>query len=427
MLNRHYLKPILTVNTLGKTKFWAGIAAGVIMSAILVFLYAVYFEASRFGTATMLKDAFYYDINELSYYKKFNAVLGAILGFCFTHYIWFSSLHTVKRRRIGAMLIMRATPMIIFSVMLAVIGRYASIMTFIFDSTTKADVVIDLWKEYYWWYYLLPVVIFLWLWGVVRMVYKKVMKWILYSFIGLSIWSIALTNISTYEEPRINKSFEAKYGRGYTIIEHELKLMSVYDIDISEDEVRLIKSRVSFASDDMLDSMSRPFYSKIRDSFAFEKVPFKTILLEKLHVKLRKGRRRFGRFRVPYVNPILVYIHIKTLDYSFNEREELCKLLNEEIILANELHRFDYDDEWGMDTRARDSVRWDPNINKAWTIHEWRYYESETTWWIKRFLEEAYTAYSFMINDPEMNRYKSILTEPEFDKPDDMLENIFLD
>lgn len=86
MLNKGFLKPDISIENIGKTKFWIGIIVGIWLAITLSYFINYSREALRFVTG--FADTYIIPEKEFRIYDLFCALFSTSIGFGFTIIYW---------------------------------------------------------------------------------------------------------------------------------------------------------------------------------------------------------------------------------------------------------------------------------------------------------------------------------------------------
>ncbi|MBT33844.1 MAG: hypothetical protein CMO01_29630, partial [Thalassobius sp.] len=131
MLKKGFLKPEISIDNIGKKRFWTGIVIGIIFSIIL----SLFFNYSRevFRLLTYSRDLYIPTKSEIRFYNLYFASLATALAFGLTIIYWFVGKNTnIKKRFLKSFAISNARFVII--VVLLMIARFGASMSFIYAS-----------------------------------------------------------------------------------------------------------------------------------------------------------------------------------------------------------------------------------------------------------------------------------------------------
>lgn len=181
----------ISIDGIGHQRFWLGIVSGLLTAVILCLFFNYTREMLRFFTS-IKGDLLVLSKNEFYFYNYFYSALSSTLGLSITIWIWMgNNKHNRKKDRLYKRQI-QTNILLLFWVILLVISRFSSILTFVLYGTIGYDNQLDFVNDYWLLFVLLPCVIFLQSWFTVRLVYNST-KWILYSFISCSLFTLLLS------------------------------------------------------------------------------------------------------------------------------------------------------------------------------------------------------------------------------------------
>lgn len=182
-----FRKEKLSIEIIGKKRFFIGVLAGIISSVFLSIFIDYSREVLRF-MSIFSGDLIILPPKQLKFFDYFFASFSSLFGFGVTLWIWLSnSKITRKKDRLYKRL---AQTNILFTnwIFLAFIARFGSWLPIILFGMPRYDYQLDFYSEFWFLFVLIFVVIFFNNWHLVRIVYKSG-KWILFSFIAIVLSS----------------------------------------------------------------------------------------------------------------------------------------------------------------------------------------------------------------------------------------------
>jgi hypothetical protein len=340
MTNIRFRKEKISIQNIGRQRFWIGIFAGLI-SAISISLFFNHSRESLRLLTSMSADLLILKDNELLFFNYFFSFLSSVLGLSITIWIWMQNKkHNRRKDGIYKQLSITNT-LLIFWVILMVISRFGSILTIVLFGTPGYDNHLNLYDEYCILFILIPIVVFLQSWFTVRLVYQAG-KWILLSFLFCILTAFTL-QLTTVNQEKLNSAYHQRFENDYNYIDQEIKIAKEkYGADIDEQTIEILKKQITESSVEQIAMVKKAFSS---DS----PVSMDTIILQKIIIRNFKegGWYYYKRNSLEIWRYALPYDILKQLDYfdsNSNETKELFEILIEMIDLVNtpEIHWEEY-------------------------------------------------------------------------------------
>ncbi|MCC5917949.1 MAG: hypothetical protein JJU02_11555 [Cryomorphaceae bacterium] len=332
MTNIRFRKEKISIQNIGRQRFWIGIVAGLI-SAISISLFFNHSRESLRLLTSISADLLILKENELQFFNYFFSLLSTVLGLTITIWIWMQNKKH-NRRKDGIYKQLSITnALLIFWVILMIISRFGSVLSIVLFGTPGYDNHLNLYEEYWILFVLLPIVVFLQSWCTVRLVYLSG-KWILLSifFCILLVFTLQLT--TTVNQEKLNLAYHHRFENDYIYIDPEIKIArEKYGVDIDEQTVQILKKQITESSVDQIARVKKAFSSD-------RSISMDTIILQKIIIRnFKEGGWYYYRSNSienwRYALPFDILKQIDNYDSSSNETKELFEILKEMIDLVN--------------------------------------------------------------------------------------------
>ena len=360
-MTRKFRKEKISIENIGKQKFWIGIISGLI-SAITISLVFNYFrELFRFLTG-QFADLLILEESELQFFNYFFSSLATVLGLSITVWVWMTNNnHKRKKDRIYKQLA-RTNNLLIFWLILMMIARFGTILPLILYASPGFDNQLNLFEEYWFLFILIPIVIFSQNWFTVRIIYRSE-KWILLSFLICIVIAFTLKKSTSINQEIFNDSYHEKFEKDYKYIDEQIKKAKIeYGIEFNENTINTLKKWHTESSTQQVTSLKSAFSKD-------KKVSLDTIILQKIVIKNYKngGLNNYRQNSIEnwhYALPLDVLRQLEFFDINSNESKELLEILKEQIYLVNtpEIGWKEYDKH--SDTEIRKSFGIKYNVPK---------------------------------------------------------------
>lgn len=334
MTEIRFSKERISIHNIGKQRFWIGIVVGVLTSISISLVFNYSREVLRFITSVS-GDLLILEEQELQFFNYFFPFLATVLGLSITIWLWMgNNAHNRRKDRILKQL-SRTNALLIFWLILLVITRFGSIIIIIMYGVDGYESQLNLYDEYWLLFVLMPIVVFIQNWFIVRLVYRTG-HWIILSFIICVILSFSLLATTTVEQEAINNAYFLRFEKDYQYIDKEvLEAKSKYGINFTVQTIDILKKFHSESSVDQVSSIKIAFAKNNR-------ISLDTIILQKIVIHNYKHRKESRYFRRQnslenwnYALPKDILKQIGYFNITSNETKELFKVLKEQIDLVN--------------------------------------------------------------------------------------------
>ncbi|NOZ36097.1 MAG: hypothetical protein GXO80_12470 [Chlorobi bacterium] len=327
-----FSKEKISILVIGKKRFWIGISAGLISSVCLSFFIDYSREVMRF-LSVFSEDLLILPEKEVVFFNYFFSAFSSVFGLGFTLWIWLSNPRN-KRPKERLFKNLAQTNILLTTWMFwAFIARYGTIIPIVLYSVRGYDNQLDLYSDFWLLFILIPIVIFLNNWFIIRLVYKSG-KWILYSFTGVIVLTLILANTKTVNRNILNDAYHKSYIEEYAFIKQELNKASLYNVNFDENTRRILKQVNTESSKRMVNDVQTAFSSN-------NKVTLDTLILEKIIVHNFKNKifNLYGRNEKEknwsYAYPVQIYKQIKMYETDCIQVQYLFEILNQMILPLN--------------------------------------------------------------------------------------------
>lgn len=350
----------ISIQNIGKQRFWFGIFAGFISAISISLIFNQTREVFRFFTS-MSADLLILDSKVLTFFNYFFASLSTTLGLAITIWVWMNNrTHTRKMDRLYKQL-SRTNALLIFWLMLMMIARFGSILPFILFGIPGYDNQLELYNDYWILFVLIPIVVFAQSWFAVRLVYRAG-KWIFFSLLICVITAFTLSKTTTVDQEKLNNVYFQRYEKDYKYIDKEIsKSKEKYGIEYDTNTIEILKKWYTESSVEQVNSIKTAFTKG-------NKVSIDTIILQKIVIhNFKKGSWYYRRNSLEnwhYALPKDIFNQIKHFKSNSNETKELFNILKEQINLVN-TPRIEWDEYQNYtETERRKSIGVKYNIPK---------------------------------------------------------------
>jgi len=356
-----FRKEKLSVEIIGKKRFWIGVSAGIISSVFLSMFFDYSREVFRF-ISIFSEDLIILPKKQLEFFDYFFASFSSVFGFGITLWIWLSNSKINRKKDRLYKRLAQTNILLTIWIFLAIIARFGSSLTLILFGMPGFDNQIDFYSEFWYLFVLIPIVIFLNNWHIVRLIYISG-KWILFSFIAIIFCSFILAKVKTVDRNIITNAYHKSYSEEYNYIEKELKIAQTYNIQFDENTIERLK-QINRENAQLQVEMVQNAFNKNG------KVSLDTLILEKIMV------HNFKKKSYNYYNP---YDRDKNWSYAYPEQiyEQIIMRENNDIEVQ---YLFEILREMILPLKAEEPD-WE-NIEK-YSKYEMRQY------WQKQFLKRS--------------------------------------
>ena len=331
MTNIQFSKEQISIQQIGRHRFWIGIVAGLISAVSISLVFNYFREVYRF-LITMSADLLILSGSELQFFNYFFSSFATTLGFSVTIWIWMSNRsHNRRLDRLYKQL-SRVNALLVFWIFLMVIARFGSIPPSVLYGMPGYDNHFNLYHDFWILFILIPMFIFMHSWAPVRLVYRSG-KWILLSlgFCILTVFTLSMT--TTVNQEKLNNSYRLRFEKDYLYIDQEMsKAKAEYGIDFKEKTIDILKKWHSESSVEQVISIKTAFSESIP-------VSLDTIILQKIVIRnFKHGGKYYARNSSEnwhYALPKDILKQIQLYDINSYETKELFEVLKEAIDLVN--------------------------------------------------------------------------------------------
>ena len=329
MLKKGFLKPEISISTLGKRKFWTGIIIGIGLSFILSYFFNYSRELLRF--ITFMGDPYLLTEKEFRLYDLFFAAFSTSLGFGFTIVYWLRGRNqNIKKRYLKTFTISNAWLITFVSLML--VARFGSILPIIVYGLPGYDNHLNILSDFWILLVLIPIYVFFAHWNTIRLIFQT-KNWILISLIFYCLVTFYLYKTSYVDRDILNQNYYSQNKDRFDYIDNELLKAGKYGIYFSDTTKQILQKRYAERTTDLV--------LRLKQAFKQDRiVQLDTLILEKIVVhNMNHQSVYFYTHRVDkdknwsYALPEEIYYQILKQDIESRETQVLFEVLHEQISL----------------------------------------------------------------------------------------------
>lgn len=328
MLNKGFLKPILTIDSLGKMQFWTGIFIGILSSFVLSYFFNYSREFLR--TFTFLSDFFILTEKQFRIYDLFFSTFSTSLGFGFTFIYWLSDRGINVKKKYLINFASSSAWLITFTAIMVVV-RFGSLLPF-FMYREGYDNHFDLLNDFWFLFLLIPIYVFLAQWNAVRLIFRT-RYWIYLSFFFFLITSFYLYKTTFVDRDVLNQKYYLKNKYRFDYIDNEFQNARKLGIFFNDTTKEILRKKHAKSTTDLVYKLKKAFQTE-------DKVPLDTLILEKIVIhNMNRHELYFHGYlpdkdkNWPYALPENIYYQIIKNDFDNNETKILFEILTEQIQL----------------------------------------------------------------------------------------------
>ena len=329
MLKKGFLKPELSIDTIGKSKFWTGIILGICAAFVLSLL--LNYSRETFRMITFLRDPLILSDEEFRLFDLFFAALSTSLGFGVTLAYWLIGKNHSIRKDFLKVFAISNTSFISISA-LAIVAKFGSNLAIVPYGLHGYDNQLDFLHDHRLLLVLIPIYIFFNHWINIRLIFK-VKKWISTSIIICVSIGLILFKTTFVEREILNNVFYNRNKEKFDYIENEFLKAQQIGIFFSDTTRQILQKKYADRIFNLV--------CKLKESFKNnEIVQLDTLILEKIVVhNLNRHENIWFRHindydkNWPYVMPEEIYYQIFRHDNVNLETQLLFEILHEQILL----------------------------------------------------------------------------------------------
>ncbi|MFY7669522.1 hypothetical protein ACOSP6_00405 [Tenacibaculum sp. MEBiC06402] len=335
MRNINFKKEKISIEAIGKKRFWFGIISGFFSAVIIALTFNRTRELIRYFSSRF-QDILIFETNELIFFNYFFVSLSTVLGLSITIWIWMGNPLNKNRKQKLYKQQTRVNSQLFFWLILFLSAQLCNLFIYLSIAEVNSyDFPVNLFNEYKLLFILSPIVIFGQNWFHVRLIYKTG-NWILISFIISLFTTLCLYKTTTTDHNILNHIYFAQHKKYFKYIEEIIsKSKKEYNITFNYTALKTLKQQKSYNSKIQV--------QKIKEAFSKDKkLSLDTIIIQKVIIHNLKGNSEYRYnydlrtlYNWKYALPKDIFKQIQFFDTNSNEIKELFQVLKEEIILVN--------------------------------------------------------------------------------------------
>jgi len=346
MININNWKPEITIDKIGKARFWLGILYGTLYSVIFCTLF--YYSIEIFRYLTLWRgDPIFLPRNEYIFWDLFYAFFSTSIGFGITIYYWFNGTDIKFKQKRFKILNVSNTFYVSFFV-LTIFTKIGFGILLTQYQLIGYDNHLDLYNHFRFIFIAIPIFIFFTHWNILTN-YFRTKYWVLTSCTIFIVFSILLSYTFSVDKNIIYNIYTYYNSERLDFIDQELVKAKNYGINYSTEIKEIIQKRYAERTTNLVSKTQKLF---IED----EKIPLEYLIIEKIFIhnmnvsndlyKIHYGSMEEFDKNWPYAFPQDVYKHILKCDINSDEILVLFEILNEQIQYFINLDELTFKDEW---------------------------------------------------------------------------------
>jgi hypothetical protein len=330
MLQKGFLKPEISIDTIGKRQFWIGTAMGVYVSIALSLVFGMSREAFRL--TTIFNDLLILEPNEFRYHDLFFAALSVSLGFSATTIYWLiGRKKSIKKKYIQLLTVTNSAFISLSS--FSIIARFGSNLAITPFSYCGFDNHFNFIRDFKYLLILIPVYIFLSNWLTIRLLFK-VKKWMLLSIVACLVVFLFNFTFVTADKSVLNNAYYKLHEEKIHFIDQEILNARKFDISINDSMRQILMKNCAERTMKLL--------TNLKEDFSLDqKVSLEHLILEKILIHNRNYYQGFSPnyqnkdMNWPYAFPEDIYVQISISSPGSPEIQLLFEILAEQISIFN--------------------------------------------------------------------------------------------
>lgn len=337
MLKRGYLKPKLTVETIGKRNFWYGILLWFLASNIICLGSNFLREIMRLTSWGYEGDLFMRSAENFNKFDLFFSFLSTTLAFGLTIYFWNSQIKYRKKKHH----IRYASYVAIMYLFLplTIITRFGTNLYFILYPFEGEEESLALMDNFWLIFLLVPIYLFFNFWNSTKFIFRTKF-WVLVSAIIIIATSLLFDKFLSIDKEIANSIYYRKYSVERNFVDKQSEIAKIFGIEFSSETLKNLKKRNANSTFYLLNKTKEVFNTKEKVSLEF--LFLEKIFIHNLHVHQRYYNLRrypveiYGEKNWSFAMPEQIYYQIILYDNPDNiEVKLLFDILSEQISLFN--------------------------------------------------------------------------------------------
>ncbi|PKP46575.1 MAG: hypothetical protein CVT94_14190 [Bacteroidetes bacterium HGW-Bacteroidetes-11] len=329
MLNKGYLKPVISIEKIGKIRFLTGIVIGILVAFLASYFLNYSRESMRM--LTFFADPLILSEKEFRLYDLFFAAFSTSFGFGFTIAYWAGGRNpNIKRRYL--MTFVASNAWMVSIVAFALVARYGSNLPIIMYGLYGYDGQFDLLNDYWYIFIMIPAYVFFAHWNTIRLVFRT-RFWVIISIGFYLIISFSLYKTTAADRNILNQTYYSRHKQRFDFIDSEFDKASRIGIFFSDTTKEILRKENAERTTDLVYKLKNAFQT---DSI----IPVDTLILQKIviHNMNKHGLYLYGHnkdrdLNWPYALPEQIYNQILKNDVNSKETELLFEILAEQIAI----------------------------------------------------------------------------------------------
>lgn len=324
-------KEKLSIELLGKRRFYLGLIIGLIFAILIDFFLAYFREVLRgltFSSGLIIPTQ-----RDFIFYNFFFAGSSVTIAFGIMVWFWFHGLFSSNKPPVKVNFI--STYAMFWSMaLLYIISKTGSFLTWIPFSLGGYDDQLNLAREFPLLLFLLPVVFFLNIWAPIRLYYRSG-RWLIKSLALFVLLTTTLALNNPIDQNNLNSSWDKYMAPYHKIVDDEIKGAQNKGIIFSDSAISTVKLYRNERVENMAMQLKERFKSV--KPISIDSVVLELILVKKTTLRsLKTDDWTNESSRWPYALPRDVYAQLKLSDDSIKNSYLKEILIEYESIFKDE-------------------------------------------------------------------------------------------
>ncbi len=356
MLKKGYLKPTLTIDTIGKRNFWYGILLWFLASNIICLGSNVLRETLRLTSWSYDGDLFMRSVENFNKFDLFFSFLSTTIAFGLTIFFWNSQIKYRKKRHI----IRYASFVAIMYIFLplAIINRFSTILWLVLYPMESEESSLALMDNFGYMFLLIPIYLFFNFWNSTVFVFRT-RYWVLISAVIIVISSLLFDRFLTVDKEIANSIYYRKYSIERSFVESQSEIAKSYGVEFSSEAIKALKKREAKSTYYLINKTKEAFNTKERVTLEYlflEKIIIHNMYYNQMYYWTRLYPvEEYGELNWSYALPEQIYYQIKLYDDpNCIEVQLLFDILSQQISLFNvpDYDKFEYESASSFERRS---------------------------------------------------------------------------
>jgi hypothetical protein len=327
MLSKGFLKPNISIELIGRHRFWIGIILGFGFAVLMSYLINLSREALRL--LSFFREPYIISHLKFRLYDLFFAFFSAGIGSGITLIVWLNVRKQIGRKSYRKLYASTYSWFIII-LSLSILSRFGFLISYLLNALFGNTKHFDMLLDYKRLLILIPLFIFLSQWNAVQVI-LKMHKWKWYIIAGYLLTGLILFQTTKVDRNILNQPYYTRNKERFDYIANELDKIKSFGYIVAPETEEILRKKEHEETYNLVSTLKKSFSNNTIvpvDTLILEKIVIHNLNMESKYVYFDK---EWMDFNWSYAMPEEIYWQIRQHNINSLETKILFEILSEQI------------------------------------------------------------------------------------------------